>query len=434
MKLKCLLFNLIKLLQFQNESSAASDTNRETVSLSNLKYEFDQFKAFVGNEIQLLKNQNKIILNKIETFSDRIKSVKGIKKELTAFFSINGYSEALGTNSLFKKVFWFLTLSVLFASCMVMVARNVDGYRANEVVTQFKVIDDQNMIFPAVTFCIVEFDIQDYNMNSTSLNSRLNNCTFESKSCNGSSYLKPVQLTIYSQKFDCYSFNTGRNGLLSTNGVGTGTGLHIFFNLSQTEKLIFKIHDNNEEPTFVELNDIVEQEGGKIISVGMKKTIETKEPFPYSNCTQNINSDTSHFVRKIQQQNITYKQRNCFQRCFEEYFDRQYSSRNLTNKEAHQLYNQFDYQGNCSKMCPLECTSTTFDTIENEMDLNPSDPIHLFLNFFYHDRKYTEVTQSVKVTFADFTSNTGGVLGLFLELSFFSACRFIIFVFDLILV
>ena len=68
------------------------------------------------------------------------------------------------------------------------------------------------------------------------------------------------------------------------------------------------------------------------------------------------------------------------------------------------------------------------------MNLNSSDSKMLNMSFFYHDRKYTEVTQSVKVTFADFTSNTGGVLGLFLELSFFSACRFIIFIFDLILV
>ena len=434
MKIKCLLFNLIKLLQFQNESSAASDTNKETVSLSNLKYEFDQFKAFVGNEIQLLKNQNKIILNKIETFADRIKSVKDIKKELTAFFSINGYSEALGTNSLFKKVFWFLTFSALFASCMVLVARNVDGYRANEVVTQFKVIDDQNMIFPAVTFCIVEFDIQDYNMNSTSLNSRLINCNFESKSCNESSYFKPVQLTVFNQKYDCYSFNTGRNNLFSARGIAMGSGMNIYFNLTKIEKLLFKVHDNNERPSFAELNNIVEQDNGKSVLVEIKKTIEIKEASPYSNCTQSINSETSHLVRKILRQNITYRQKECFHRCFEEYFDRQYSSRNLTNKEAHQLYNQFDYQGNCSKMCPLECTSTTFDTIENEMNLNSSDSKMLNMSFFYHDRKYTEVTQSVKVTFADFTSNTGGVLGLFLELSFFSACRFIIFIFDLILV
>jgi hypothetical protein len=146
-------------------------------------------------------------LNKIETFTDKIKSVKDIKKELIAFFSINGYSEALGTNSLFKKAFSLITFIVLFAFCMVLVDRNVDGFQANDVVTQFKVIDDQNMIFPAVTFCILELDIGRLNFTSSDLNSRLNDCQYESKSCHESIYFKPVQLALFAQKYDCYSFN-----------------------------------------------------------------------------------------------------------------------------------------------------------------------------------------------------------------------------------
>ena len=74
-------------------------------------------------------------MNKIETFTDKIKSVKDIKKELIAFFSINGYSEAVGTNSLFKKAFSLITFIVLFAFCMVLVARNVNGFQANDVVS-----------------------------------------------------------------------------------------------------------------------------------------------------------------------------------------------------------------------------------------------------------------------------------------------------------
>jgi len=79
----------------------------------------------------------------------------------------------------------------------------------------------------------------------------------------------------------------------------------------------------------------------------------------------------------------------------------------------------------------LECTSTTFDIIENDINLRETNSLNML--FFYSDRKYTEITQSVKVTFADFISNTGGVLGLFMELSFVSAYRFIILIFDLII-
>ncbi len=108
------------------------------------------------------------------------------------------------------------------------------------------------------------------------------------------------------------------------------------------------------------------------------------------------------------------------------------SSQKPTN--ALSLSHNFDYKGNCSKLCPLECTSTSFDIIENKMNVNLSNPKGSAMNFYYSDRKYTEITQSVKVTFADFISNTGGVLGLFLELSFVSVYRFIILIFDLIIV
>jgi len=54
------------------------------------------------------------------------------------------------------------------------------------------------------------------------------------------------------------------------------------------------------------------------------------------------------------------------------------------------------------------------------------------VNFHFMDEKYTEVTQAVKTTEADFVSNAGGVLGLFLELSFFSVYKLLIFVADVL--
>ena len=147
-------------------------------------------------------------------------------------------------------------------------------------------------------------------------------------------------------------------------------------------KLFFKVHENNERPTFYEFNDIVEQDGGKFISVEMKKTIETKEASPYSNCTQNIFSNTSHLVNKILQQNITYRQNDCYERCFEEYLDKYPGSQKLTNLETNVLKSKFYYIGNCSNLCPLECTSTSFYLIKNEINLNSNDSKLLILNFF----------------------------------------------------
>ena len=89
----------------------------------------------------------------------------------------------------------------------------------------------------------------------------------------------------------------------------------------------------------------------------------------------------------------------------------------------------FDYEGNCSRKCPLECEQTTFDVSIGEVafDVNV-----LNINFFYLDRHYTDISQVVKTSAADLIANTGGVLGLFLELSFLSVYRFLLLGFDLI--
>jgi hypothetical protein len=90
----------------------------------------------------------------------------------------------------------------------------------------------------------------------------------------------------------------------------------------------------------------------------------------------------------------------------------------------------FDYEGNCYRKCPLECEQTTFDVSIGEVafDVNV-----LNMNFFYLDRHYTDISQVAKTSVADLIANTGGVLGLFLELSFLSVYRFLLIGFDLIL-
>ncbi len=130
-------------------------------------------------------------------------------------------------------------------------------------------------------------------------------------------------------------------------------------------------------------------------------------------------------------QNISYRQIHCFELCYEEYLVKCGSLQNLTIQKPAKPVKEFDYRFYCSKKCPLECTSITFEIVENEINFIDEDPF-LSMNFFYSDRKYIEVLQSVKTTASDLISNTGGVLGLFLELNFFSAYRFILFVFDII--
>ncbi len=96
---------------------------------------------------------------------------------------------------------------------------------------------------------------------------------------------------------------------------------------------------------------------------------------------------------------------------------------------------EFSYSEKCAGLCPLECTSRGFELFQREYWYSREKRTHevdfssfLDINFYLVDGKYTELTQAVKITTADLITNTGGVLGLFMEffsISFYSVYSFI---------
>ena len=106
----------------------------------------------------------------------------------------------------------------------------------------------------------------------------------------------------------------------------------------------------------------------------------------------------------------------------------------------------------CSKFCPLECESMSFQittsftnyptkqyadkylinnpNIKSKFD-NDSlnyDMIKkstLSLNIYYEQLSYTEINQKAKTEIVDLVSNIGGLMGLFLGISFLSFCEVI---------
>ena len=94
------------------------------------------------------------------------------------------------------------------------------------------------------------------------------------------------------------------------------TGFKVLFSLSESEKLFYSVHDNKVKPLFIELFDQVRQSNGTEVAVGIKKTVDTKLPRPYSNCAKDISSRTSDLVEEVLQKNETYRRKHCFELCF----------------------------------------------------------------------------------------------------------------------
>jgi len=322
-----------------------------------------------------------------------------------------------------------------------MVTTILDYYQY-DVVTQIKSIEVETLTFPAISLCLVDYDYS-VNLNSQPyfteqfgtrfLSEILLTCNFEDKECSVDDF---EHFTVYfhyetiESHLNCYKFNGGKNAsnhqtkILKSTKFRALSGLILQLNMAKRDFIFYYISDNNVRPLFTELTKTIQP--GKNILVALKKTIELKLPEPYSNCKNNINSKTSHLVKQILEQNITYRKTTCYDYCLKEYAN----SRKMSKESAYEV--SFNYQGNCSKYCPLECLSTFFDVSEDRNNFDENAANFVWLNFFYNDNHFTEITQSIKTTVADLVSNNGGLLGLFLDLNFMSSYRMIIDAFNVL--
>lgn len=416
------------------EKEISSDNNNNNVkapSLNHLNQRVTDLKSYVDTEVHQLKSQDKLILKRLETTADKFKSFKCLKKELKALFAINGHSAILGTNNPVKKLFGLISFIVLTLTGMLYVHRNLESYQMNEVVTQIKEIDVETLTFPAVTFCLLTVS-NNLQVNSIELEGVLTECYFESRThkCTLADFETiQIYMRFAGKLLSCSKYNGGSNGarILTSSHVGTDTGLNVRFDLLADGYLFYHVGDSNVKPIGAELDNIIQLIDSKYIGVQMKKTFYNKLPKPYSNCTESITAQSSFLASEFFEQNITYRQKHCFEICYARFLNEYAQSRNISLEEAaYEL--SFSYKKNCSEFCPLECSSNSYELHVVELSIAIDS---IYINFYYTDRNYVEVSQSIKTTAADLIANTGGILGLFIEFSFFSVCRLITFIFDI---
>ncbi len=385
-----------------------------------------------------MEKQNELLNIKIENVTKKSerKSYRGIKKEIRSFFSPNGYSAVFKTSSSFKKIFWLMFLIILFPLCLFYIDMNFREFYQYDVVTQIKNKENETLTFPAITLCLVDYNYS-VNLNQTpylieqfetrDLNDILLQCNFEDRECSKNDF---EHFTLYFQyetiesQLNCYKFNGGKDAsnnqkeILQSTQFGGLSGLILKFYMFKRDFIFYHIGDHNIRPLLSELTKNVQP--GKNVNVGFKRTIDIKLPEPYSRCKADINQGYSHFVKKMLENNQAYRKINCYDLCLNEYA----SDRNISKKNRYKM--KFNYQGNCSQYCPLECSSNIFEISEDINTLDGDASNFLWINFFYIDNQYIELNQTVKTSVADLVSKTGGLLSLFLDLSLLRSYQLII--------
>lgn len=213
---------------------------------------------------------------------------------------------------------------------------------------------------------------------------------------------------------------------------------------------------DSEIRPFFERHDIIQSPGTKTNIIFTKSLIKRLGE-PYNRCTEidNVSTEQSPLINQMVKDNHQYQQANCYNLCYYDYlatncnctFDASITDLEIcfSSECFKDLYNEqdFDYEANCQKNCPLECESSvifkTFKTsqyplrklrsqIVNDIKtkLNKTadekqlgDRVFEF-NFYFLDFTESITEQVPKITISGLVSNIGGTFGLFLGSSLIS--------------
>jgi len=373
------------------------------------------------------------------------------------------YSAVLGTSNPLLKLLWILFFLLLFSAFIQNVYENIYDFFQYTVVTEIKTVNEFPMAFPAITLCLVSLPSfsSDLDPVKSLFYYKFNGVISHFEDVE--SFEKETQFNIIykSKSMTCFVFNGGRNSsghsieIKTTKQTGLISGFSFVFYLPKDHFLIYYVNEAKVRPTSTELESNRYILPGSWSYFRLEKSIETKVEYPYSSCKKLEAFSNSAYIRQLSELNITYRQVNCFELCKQAKLKEYALEKNVIEKVA---WLEFDYMENCDDLCPLECTSTTFLThgvelstemftstftstgvygmLRNSRETNETDDeINqriLGVDFFYEDLKYKQITQTPKTNWYGLISNIGGSSGVFLELSFLSACKAIEFMLGII--
>ena len=380
-----------------------------------------------------------------------------IKAELKQFFKKDAFSKLFQTNKLNTKLFSITSIIVLSMFCIYFIIQNISNYSKWDVITDVKIKDVDSLTFPAVTFCMM-YDLSFGKLISYQLNDEiLAYCSFDERKCQVEDFVEiPVWYASISgvrQQIKCYKFNSGKDShgnpreLVKTTSLVENKEFRILMNLSSGSIVRYLISDNQYLLTENDIRHFLLP--GSFVGIKFKKIVDEKLPQPYNPCIDrdSINKFDSKLVREFTRIHDVYRRVNCFDLCYQDHLESVAILMNVTLLEAFRNISKFNQHYQCDHLCPLECDSISFEISVNQIPLidseynffwkrylNNSNGYEkeklLVLRLEYDEMKYTQMSQTAKMTLTDLVSNIGGVLGVFLEMSFYTAYRICYFLLD----
>lgn len=338
--------------------------------MSNKNIKFKYLKTYNAKRKHVINNSRSLWLE-----------IKRIIYESALNSTSHGIPNLLRSDRLSMKIIWAASLTFFFAICAWLIIQTFNDFFSYEVVTKTTLNYDKTTEFPTITVCNINQFMTSYALdfingilknNVTNVignkehkigngvyetrfmllnyfagtNAKNPNITDDQRKRMGISFDKmlisclynfnkcsPTDFEWYYDIFygNCFRFNSGKasngsfsrlkaatrpgklNGLIMElyvgqpahiNSFGTSSGAHIFVNNKTVKPLMY---EGIDVPTGVHTN------------IAINRFLSKQIPHPYSSCLSNLKDFNSTFVRLIMESNYTYRQKDCFDLCYQRF-------------------------------------------------------------------------------------------------------------------
>ncbi len=358
---------------------------------------------------------------------------------------------------------------------------SVLDYFKLQTVANIKIIQEKQAQFPTISVCGTP------SFNNFTIDQLILSVSFEGVLENNFSLVFEEYIdTVWGKCFrynSAYNINRNKKDVIKTTVYGKPNNLRISFNLDGPDdfrEILFQIHNHSSPPYDLEIGGYW-LKTGSVNYFGVERVFTEKLPDPYNDCLKDENTfkHNKTLINKMKELEKSYSQDECYRLC-SHLFSMQESNCNcettfenfatdcltrpgdpLFNSEikkcvanylkTFRVKEQFE---KCQKFCPKECVSMShimssyFELIPISGILSSSmrkisdfekfktyEEIHehyIRVYVYYKDLKYTLISENPKTEPFNFISSIGGILGLFLGISFLSFIEMFEIIFEII--
>ena len=434
-------------------------------------------------KIENAKNEEFVENNKPEPMKTKKARIKEKIKEMITDSTIHALPNIYKTEKIYFKLMWFSFFLITFIFSIRYIYKTVSDYLLYETVTKISIGIDQPAPFPTVSFQFqYGFSSANYTLEGNIIKLYFGNIIKKNLSEQIERINSPQAGEYY--KFNSgkdingnevefkYQKKVGYLGGLTAEVFIGRPNEFISSNLPQTHTSFFSMYIHNKSLNPVESSDEpIKLTPGLSTELKISRVFTERLPYPYNDCVDDLsllNSHDSLLVKHIlAKTKSSYRQKDCFDLCQTQYIIK---SCNLTSSPlgfpweldfgnfstkiyfdcAAKEYGNFitkNIHEFCKLDCPLECNSIDFN-IEVMTSLFPNENYAKELmnnskikskypagynitledlskslvqfSVYYKNFDYTLVSQTPKQELVDCVSNFGGLLGLFVGMSFLS--------------